>query len=581
MPAPRDRARARDAGPEPAHRSDLAPPVAPETARILALQRSAGNAAVGALLQRYLFHVPAEGRDVPYHEGAYDPSDKTNIAHMGDRSPDKTGEKAVYKDAQKGPVAYPAAHAEDHERVIKVADELISLLIRRADRGISSKDKMYMIGVIEHVDVLKQHTEGLKRYVAARSAAQPASFKEAVKALASLHPEFAVENAEKLPAPDEAQKIAPGITLTGEGLRATLKDCAAKKLVLSVPPVEKATMTEILYDPEGEHPVEIEDEKGIKVRYHHRQRVPSCSDCLKNLPHLHKAMDERLKTIKQATQEALPLTEKPLKAEELPAFPVIEPQVLAPDTTIADWARTALAEAPPKRGGTPLDEIEERLVKARKEFQDWAGRVEGGLLDRQWFDKMAKTTPRSGNEPSGADRITALAPVAEAGQAIIKLFEGCDKLLKSKRMNPFLHTEASGVKEVEIAVLLAIEATKSGEHHGKIKAAEEQTGEWLKGRGPLPQKQEKLVPGLERPLDDQLAGDKEWQVFLMKSEKPGTVTVPVNVDEKGHGAIKETPAITKLGADVVSALKGVVTRLVFKQNQPGTTTIKLEYGKKQ
>ena len=289
-------------------------PTAPEdaparpggVAQVLGLQRSAGNAAVGALLQRYLYHVQQEHRDLPYHEGEYDPRDKPNLRHVSVRSPAQTGREAVYTDSQTETVEYPQAHAKDHDDLISVAEELITLLIRRADRGISMGDPMYMIGVIEHIEVLSETTEPLRRFVVTRSAKQPPSFKETLEAFAGLQKTFKVESTGELPDVKTLKANAPGLTTIGEGARANLKDCAAKKLMLAVPPLEGTrAMTEVLYDPEGEHPVSVDLPGHGMVRYHHRQRVPSCADCVKNLPHLHKAMETRLKTVKEAAKAVL------------------------------------------------------------------------------------------------------------------------------------------------------------------------------------------------------------------------------------------------------------------------------------
>jgi hypothetical protein len=555
------------------------------TERVLALQRSAGNAAVGALLQRYLYNVPQEGRDLPYHQGDYDPRSKPNIRHLKDRNPAETGADAVYTDNQAGSVVeYPQAHAQDHKDLIEVAEDLISLLIRRADRGISGDDPMYMIGVIEHVDVLSTTVEPLRRFVATRSARQPPSFKETLTSLAGLRGTFKLEGTGDLPPVGTLKEKAPGITTIGEGARENLKDCAAKKLVLSGPPLEGTrAMTEVLYDPEGEHPVAVELPEHGMVRFHHRQRVPSCADCANNLPHLHKAMTTRLETVKAAATAVLsdkPLkhepSEKPLKNETeplglVPTYPV------TPDPSSTSWAREALEQAIPKSLGSPIAALVTRVSDADKEFRERISKLETGMLDYHWHEKLGR---KEGRPPDlkGAERTDALKPLVQPKTDIINVLTSCTKYLTDQRKNPYLHSEASQLAAIQSEVDKALAATHTGPAAEAIKALESEVAGWLGHFGPLPKPASPPEPA--EPLENFLASDKAWQEAIAPhaSKKKATFGVPVTVDEQGRAVPVDLDRAMAKHAELRPVVAALLTRIRFKAKQPGRFTILLSYG---
>jgi hypothetical protein len=291
-------------------------------------------------------------------------------------------------------------HAKEHEQLIKLVQLLMDLLVRRADGAVTSGRQAYMVGVMEHLEKGEEHAERIRNAAIAMSGAQTQAVTDAIEDLNGLidslrHQEptaaglpqgprgrlnavanmrignvkdFNDEAARGLvgaPAKPDARKkppSAPSSESSGPDLKsdqakrevakATLTNCAAKKLTLSMPPPKEGSrMTEVFFDPNGNNAVRIPDEPG-GTRYHHRQRVSSCEDCQVYLPKIHTAMTEHFAEVKQALSSAPGETmsaretvalEAPLKAENDVAKPMKPFVPNVPGEVKSEKQRTAFA----------------------------------------------------------------------------------------------------------------------------------------------------------------------------------------------------------------------------------------------
>jgi hypothetical protein len=372
--------------------------------RTLALQRGVGNAATGRVLQRYMFRVDREKRDIKYKDD-YDPKGKPNVTHV-----EGEGENAVYKDNDEFVAKYGFKHALEHKELADLAQDLIDLLIRRADLALAD-GKPYMIGVMEHVEAA---AKDVRRVAIATSGHTPAAFTQTLGALRARVRDVQIERVEKQPPLETIKLAAPGVEVTGKEGHENLKACAAKKLVLAVPPADPQRMSEVWYDPEGLEPIMVPRENGL--RYHHRQRVPSCEDCFKNLPHLHDAMLKR-------KEEA----EKIVDVHARKPVGLSSPVAVEPDPELAAWAEEALKEQKPKALVERPGEEAALLAQITADFEK---------ADNQWRADVANATKalrahyrvRTGQHPNKRlapeEETVAYAPIKASMDAVDSLHRG-------------------------------------------------------------------------------------------------------------------------------------------------------------
>ena len=414
--------------------------------------------------------------------------------------PEPGTKQPAYTSNETVPPEYPN-HAKEHEQLIKLVQLLMDLLVRRADGAINSGRQAYMIGVMEHLQEGKEQAERIRNAAIAMSGAQAQGVTNAIEDLsgliaslesynpvaASLPPgprgrldavaniriesvkDFGVEDevvrelvgAPPKPGAPEKPSSVPTPESSGpdqksdqakrEVAKATLTNCAAKKLTLSMPPPKAgARMTEVFYDPNGNNAVRIPDKPG-GTRYHHRQRVSSCEDCQVFLPKIHKAMTEHFTQVKEAVSsapvETMPARETvpegpPLKAEKDVAKPSFVPKVpgeVKPEKQSTAFAFEALSASVGKIGASDPAEQSKRLrdratevMRARNELfqhaKDETALIAAMLTTGKELERLALNTYVE-TDKVRMDRENAL-------QAATEQLAQAESTLKDKRPKP-------------------------------------------------------------------------------------------------------------------------------------------------
>jgi hypothetical protein len=257
----RERDRERPGDEAPARR-------APHVDAVLALQRSAGNRAAATLLQRYYYRPSAQDdvdKAIHYSDDPlYDPvtSPTKNVLRPDTelnffKAPHKKS-SFHYLDGQPAdPLkqAYVKGLLDESKRVIQKGQEILELL----EHELPPDTAPFMLGVLETEEsILVTH-----------SGAEPKEGFDAV--IDSLNEVQKQAKDKQLKYVTESPKKSPEYG----GHRLT---CAAPKLLNTVDAAKLLpTMTELWFDPSGQGVV-VDG-----VRYHHGQRVPSCTSCEHNL----------------------------------------------------------------------------------------------------------------------------------------------------------------------------------------------------------------------------------------------------------------------------------------------------------
>jgi hypothetical protein len=235
---------------------------------LLAVQRSAGNRAAATLLQRYYYRPHSQDpvdEAIRYSDDpTYDPVASKTAQNL---RPDT--ELNYFKQPNRkstfhyldGQPADPLQHAyvkgllSESRRVIAKGQEILELL----ERDLPPETAPFMLGVLEtEEEILVTHSgaepkEGFDAVID--------SLNEVQEKAQDKHLKYVTESPRKSP--------------EYGGHRLT---CAAPKLLATVDAAKVLpAMTEIWFDPGGQGVV-VDD-----VRYHHGQRVPSCTSCEHNL----------------------------------------------------------------------------------------------------------------------------------------------------------------------------------------------------------------------------------------------------------------------------------------------------------
>ena len=239
----------------------------PEVDALLALQGSAGNRAASALVQRYWYRRPTQdpAEAIRYSDDpAYDPVTSPTAENL---RPDeglnyfKLPHKKTTFHYLDGQPADPLKHAyvkgllSESRRVIEKGQEILEAL----ERDLPPETAPFMLGVLEtEANILVTH-----------SGAEPKEgFDAVIDSLNKVRDEAKDKQLEYV-------SESPGKSPEYGSHRLT---CAAPKLLATVDAAKLLpAMTEIWFDPSGQ---------GVVVdgiRYHHGQRVPSCTSCEHNL----------------------------------------------------------------------------------------------------------------------------------------------------------------------------------------------------------------------------------------------------------------------------------------------------------
>jgi hypothetical protein len=241
---------------------------APDVKALLGVQRSAGNHAAARVLQRYYYrpssHDPVD-KAIRYEDDAqYDPvTSPTKDVLRPDtelnffKQPNKKS-SFHYLDGQPAdPLkqAYVKGLLSESKRVIEKGQEILELL----EQELPPDTAPFMLGVLETEEsILVTHSGSQVKD----------GFNAVVNSLNEVHKQA---KDKQLTYVSESPKKSPEYG----GHRLT---CAAPKLLSAVDAAKLLpAMTEIWFDPAGQ---------GVVVdgiRYHHGQRVPSCTSCEHNL----------------------------------------------------------------------------------------------------------------------------------------------------------------------------------------------------------------------------------------------------------------------------------------------------------
>jgi soluble cytochrome b562 len=278
-PARDRRVRDREHRPRRAEEARARPPR--DVDAVLELQRSAGNRAAVTLLQRYYYRPRSQNpvdEAIRYSDDAqFDPvTSKTakNLRPDTELNYFKLPHKKNTFHYLNGQPADPLQHAYvkgllgESRRVIEKGQELLELM----ERELPPETAPFMLGLLEtEENILVTH-----------SGAEP---KPGFDAVTNALNEVQKQAKEKqLKYVRESPEKSPEYG----GHRVT---CAAPKLLATVDAAKLLpAMTEIWFDPGGQGVV-VDD-----VRYHHGQRVPSCTSCEHNL---------RLMVFKQMRKQVL------------------------------------------------------------------------------------------------------------------------------------------------------------------------------------------------------------------------------------------------------------------------------------
>jgi hypothetical protein len=344
---------------------------APEVDALLALQRSAGNRAAASLVQRYYYRPSAQDdvdTAIRYSDDPlYDPvtSPTKNVLRPDTEinffKPPHKRTGFHYVDGQPAdPLkqAYVKGLLDESKRVIQKGQEILELL----EQELPPDTAPFMLGVLETEEsILVTH-----------SGAEPKEGFDAV--IASLNEVQKQAKDKQLKYVSESPKKSPEYG----GHRLT---CAAPKLLNTVDAAKLLpTMTEIWFDPGGQGVV-VDG-----VRYHHGQRVPSCTSCEHNLRLMvFKQMRKQITdAVKAWTPEAAATASTQLTHDRFDHItkPFITPfrtaaDLLVPVKSPADSARTQAAatamaklrEDAERQVGTPQPEASLR-AKLRQLVSD-------------------------------------------------------------------------------------------------------------------------------------------------------------------------------------------------------------------
>jgi hypothetical protein len=604
-------------------------------ARVLALQRTVGNTALGRVLQRYRYYVVQEERELEYDEkdshGTYDP-EKKNAEGWGTlkrRAQQPVAGGPVYESDETYVAQYGGAHSQEHLKLTVHAQELIDLLVRRADLAVSAGRPAYMIGLMERVEAAPKAVGALAGIVAATSGETPAAFKSTLSVLAQTVK--GLESVEALPPVKETLlPEAPGIKLTGgkvapkepaapateatpkapepsaassspapapapaiDPARQTLKACAAKKLILAVPPADPRRMTEVWYDPLGKEPVRVPDSPA-GLRYHHRQRVPSCDDCRENLPHLHNAMSARFADVKGALKQAM-----------------VQPVPVMPDPRLGQWAAAAMQGKVPAQvtrrepRTKALDEdvakIEKKLDVLRLEWPARLNPVKASLVDHYWVTQAKRPLPCTGIGDKA--RQVAFAPIEPA----IEAFDALDRLsthLDSLMRDPYLDAVAKGQQLPDVEAAMAKVVTQftasmaeaeplrarlekdlvpHRQEHGAAQQAKIAADQAKKEAELAEQRaRQPVIVGAADPAEF-VSGHAAWKAL---QTPPFSIMVGLAVDVKGAAKVRSDLTKALAGqlkaftpeqrTDVAAAVEQVVAAMKWQEAKPGNATVRFE-----
>jgi hypothetical protein len=322
--------------------------------------------------------------------------------------------------------------------------------------------------------------------------------------------------------------------------------------------------------------------------------VPSCEDCLKNLPHLHGAMKTRLEPLMMALHAATSES-KPLTNDPLPEFkPLVNPQPVTGDATAA-WAQDALSKLPPKKGDDPAGALGKELETARTDLRTLVRLAEGPLLDRHWFETAAKgsTEPRKDSEPEGSDRREALQPMFTIRADVTELLDSADGLLERTRSeNPYLLAGTHAMNELAASIEKTLTAVAA--RLAELSVMKDDAMRWAKDNSvPVKELKKRVVPELESGTTDEfLADDSTWQVAtaiyadvpervisVVVTVKDGKATPVKPIDEAVAKA--KVPTTNAERSTIAAAVATALDRMSWKTTQPGTIPVKFSYGVKK
>ena len=236
-------------------------------------------------IQRYWYRFRTT--DDPYEEAIkyeddYDPSKAPNLKPDQEINYWRTNKtKHHYINSQTGkPIqgAYVKGLVDETQEVIDLGQQILDTAAKSTTED--PEKTSYMIGVMRAK--VGERLEQTEIRVTSSGKGMAPKFEHAVKELNQLR-------TEQLRMVEEVPQKGPK--------HHTHLACAAPKLISSLgkPKEQIASMTEIYWNPEGGRGVLVDN-----VRYHHRQRVPSCEKCESNLRLLvFKALQEDLKKVQK------------------------------------------------------------------------------------------------------------------------------------------------------------------------------------------------------------------------------------------------------------------------------------------